>query len=107
MKIRRGDEVLVLTGRDRGETGKVRRAFPRENRVLVEGVNMAKRHMKPRGQTSPAGIITREAPIHVSNVMLICPKCQQPTRIGFRLLEDGSKARVCKKCHELIEEVPE
>ncbi len=107
MKIRRGDEVLVLTGRDRGETGKVRRAFPRENRVLVEGVNMVKRHMKPRGRTSQAGIITREAPIHVSNVMLICPKCQQPTRIGIRLLEDGSKARVCKKCQEVIEEVTE
>lgn len=107
MKIRRGDEVLVLTGRDRGETGKVRRAFPRENRVLVEGVNMVKRHMKPRGRTSQAGIITREAPIHVSNVMLICPKCQQPTRISFRLLEDGSKARVCKKCQEVIEEVTE
>jgi len=107
MKIRRGDEVLVLTGRDQGETGKVRRAFPRENRVLVEGVNMVKRHMKPRGRTSQAGIITREAPIHVSNVMLICPKCQQPTRIGFRLLEDGSKARVCKKCQEVIEEVTE
>jgi len=107
MKIRRGDEVLVLTGRDQGETGKVRRAFPRENRVLVEGVNMVKRHMKPRGRTSQAGIITREASIHVSNVMLICPKCQQPTRIGFRLLEDGSKARVCKKCQEVIEEVTE
>ncbi len=107
MKIRRGDEVLVLTGRDRGETGKVRRAFPRENRILVEGVNMVKRHMKPRGRTSQAGIITREAPIHVSNVMLICPKCQQPTRIGIRLLEDGSKARVCKKCQEVIEEVTE
>lgn len=107
MKIRRGDEVLVLTGKDRGEMGKVRRAFPRENRVLVEGVNMVKRHMKPRGQVRQAGIITREAPIHVSNIMLICPKCQQPTRIGFRLLEDGSKARVCKKCHEVIEEVTE
>jgi len=103
MKIRKEDEVLVLTGKDQGETGKVRRALPRENRVLVEGVNMVKRHMKPRGQARQAGIITREAPIHVSNVMLMCPKCQQPTRVGFRLLEDGSRVRVCKKCHEVID----
>ena len=103
MKIRKEDEVLVLTGKDQGETGKVRRALPRENRVLVEGANMVKRHMKPRGQARQAGIITREAPIHVSNVMLMCPKCQQPTRVGFRLLEDGSRVRVCKKCHEVID----
>ncbi len=107
MKIRRGDEVLVLMGKDQGETGKVRRALPRESRVLVEGVNMAKRHMKPRGQARQTGIIMREAPIHVSNLMLICPKCQQPTRIGHRLLEDGGKARVCKKCQGLIDEVTE
>jgi large subunit ribosomal protein L24 len=107
MKIRRGDEVLVLTGKDQGESGRVRRAFPRENRVLVEGVNMVKRHMKPGGQARQTGIIRREAPIHVSNLMLICPKCQQPTRIGYRLLEDGSRSRVCKKCHGLIDEVTE
>jgi large subunit ribosomal protein L24 len=107
MRIQKGDEVLVIAGKDRGVVGRVRRAFPRENRVLVEGINMVKRHMKPRGQTGQAGIITHEAPIHVSNVMLICPKCEQPTRIGIRLIEDGSKVRVCKKCHEVIVEVVE
>jgi large subunit ribosomal protein L24 len=107
MKIQRGDEVLVMTGKDLGGTGKVRRAFPGANRVLVEGINMVKRHMKARGQAKQSAIITREAPIHVSNVMLICPKCQQPTRIGFRLIEDGSKVRVCKKCHGVIGEVVE
>ncbi len=103
MRIRRGDEVLVTTGKDRGGKGKVKQALPQENRVLVEGINMIKRHMKPRGQTRKAGIIEREATITVSNVMLICPKCHLPARIGFQFLDDGSKIRVCKKCLEAID----
>jgi len=103
MKIRRDDEVLVTTGDDRGKKGKVRRYYPRENRLVVEGVNMVKRHMKPRANIRQAGIIEREAPIHVSDVMLVCSKCNKPTRVGFLILEDKTKVRVCKKCHEVID----
>lgn len=103
MKIRRNDEVLMITGKDRGKKGKVHRSFPRERRLLVEGVNMVKRHMRPRGTIRQAGIIEREAPIHVSNVMLICTKCHRPTRVGFLILKDKSKVRVCKRCHEVID----
>lgn len=103
MKIRSGDEVLAIAGKDRGEKGKVRRALPRESRVVVEGINMVKRHTKPRGATQKGGIIEHEAPIQVSNLMLICPKCHQPTRVGFRHLEDGTRVRVCKKCREVID----
>ncbi len=102
-KIKKGDEVLVIAGDDRGKRGKVQRSFPREDRIIVEGVNMVKRHMRPRGRARQAGIIEREAPIHVSNVKLICKKCNQPTRVGFRFLEVGGKVRVCKKCGEVID----
>ena len=103
MKIRRDDEVLVITGDDRGKKGKVRRYYPREDRLVVEGVNMVKRHMKPRANIRQAGIIEREAPIHVSDVMLIFSKCDKPTRVGFLTLEDKTRVRVCKKCHEVID----
>ena len=103
MKIRKDDEVLVITGDDRGKKGKVRRYYPGEDRLVVEGANMVKRHMKPRPNVRQAGIVEREAPIHVSDVMLICTKCNKPTRAGFLILEGGNKARVCKKCHEVID----
>ncbi len=103
MKIRKGDEVVVITGKDRGRKGKVRQALPRENRVEVEGINMIKRHMKPRGQAKKAGIIEREAAINLDNIMLICPKCHMPARVGFQFLDDGRKIRVCKKCLEAID----
>jgi large subunit ribosomal protein L24 len=103
MNIRKNDEVLVIRGDDRGKKGKVHHCIPRENRLLVEGVNMGKRHMKPRGNVQQAGIIEREAPLHISKVMLICSKCHQPTRVGFRILGDKSKVRVCKECHEVID----
>jgi len=103
VNIRKNDEVVVITGDDQGKRGKVHRAFPKENRLLVEGVNMVKRHMKPRANIRQAGIIEREAPIDISNVMLICTKCSKPTRVGFRVLEDKSRVRVCKKCHEVID----
>ena len=103
MNIRKNDEVLVITGDDRGKKGKVHHSFPQENRLLVEGVNMGKRHMKPRGNIRQAGVIEREMPIHVSNVMLICTKCHKPTSVGFLTLEDKSKVRVCKRCHEVID----
>jgi len=103
MKIRKNDEVMVITGTDRGKKGKVHRAYPPDNRILVEGVNVTKRHMKPRGNTKQAGIIELESPIHASKVMLICTKCNQPTRVGARTLQDKSKVRVCKKCDEVID----
>lgn len=103
MKIRKDDTVLVIAGKDRGKKGKVRQSLPKKSRVLVEGVSMVKRHMRPRGRARQAGIIEREAPIHVSNIMLLCTKCNRPTRIGFRFLEDGSKVRVCRRCGEVID----
>lgn len=102
-KIRKNDQVLVILGRDRGKKGKVQRSFPGDDRVIVEGTNMIKRHMKPRGTIRQAGIIEREAPVRISDVMLICKKCNQPTRVGFRFLEDRKKVRICKKCHEVID----
>lgn len=101
--IRRDDNVRVLTGREAGKEGKVRKVLPEKQRVVIEGVNIVKRHMKRRGMAIQAGIIEMEAPIHVSNVMLLCTKCGRPTRIGHRVLADGSKARVCRRCNEIIE----
>lgn len=103
MNIRREDKVLVIAGRERGKTGKVRQVLPKDERVVIEGVNVVKRHMKPRSTTArQAGIIEKEAPLHISNVALLCPKCDKPTRVGHRFLPDGTKVRVCKRCEEQI-----
>ena len=99
--VNKGDTVYVLAGKDGGKKGKVLKVFPKESRVLVEGVNMVKKHKKPR-QTNPGGIINQEAPIHSSNVMLICDRCKTPTKVGKLILENGEKSRVCKKCGEAI-----
>ena len=103
MKIRKNDTVLVIAGKDKGKKGKVRFAYPRDERILVEGINFIKRHTRARGVVRQAGIIEREAPIHISNVMFLCNRCNHPTRIGFRFLEDGRKVRVCQSCHEVID----
>ena len=103
MRIRKNDTVLVVTGRDKGKKGKVRFAYPKDERVLVEGVNFIKRHMRAAGRVRQAGIIEREAPIRVSNVMLLCNKCSRPTRVGFRFLGDGRKVRICRSCNEVID----
>ena len=103
MKIRKNDTVLVITGKDKGKKGKVRFAYPKKERVLVEGINFIKRHMRATGQVRQAGIIEREAPVHVSNVMLLCNKCNHPTRVGFHYLEDGRKVRTCRSCGEVID----
>ena len=103
MKIRKNDTVLVIAGKDRDKTGKVRFAYPKDERVLVEGINFIKRHTRARGAVRQAGIIEREAPIHVSNVMLMCNNCHHPTRVGFRFLEGGKKVRICHVCHEVID----
>jgi large subunit ribosomal protein L24 len=103
MKIKKNDTVLVITGKDRGKKGKVRQALPKTNRVIVDGINMMKRHSRTRGQARQAGIIDIEMPFSVSNVMLICNKCDKPTRVGYRVLDDGKKARICRNCHENID----
>ena len=96
LRIRKGDRVRVLTGKDRGKEGVIMRAIPEKNKVIVEGVNMAKRHQKARTATSQGGIIDKDMPIPVPNVALICPSCG-PSRVGYRLDGDG-KTRICKKC---------
>lgn len=103
MEIRRNDTVVVIAGRERGKRGKVRRTLPKAGRVVVEGVNIVKRHMKARPPARQAGIVDLEAPLHASNVMLVCTKCNRPTRVGHRFLEDGRKGRVCKRCGELVD----
>jgi len=103
MKIRKNDTVLIIAGKDRGKKGKVRRALPKEDKVIVEGANMIKRHSKTQGQARQAGIIELEAPLDVSKVMLICNKCNNPARVGFCFLEDGKKARICHACGEVID----
>jgi len=103
MKIRKNDTVVIITGKDKGKKGKVRKVFPEKNQLMVEGVNMIKRHSRTRGAARQAGIIELEAPVHCSNVMLLCTKCGKPTRIGLSLLEDGRKVRFCRSCNEVIE----
>jgi len=100
-KVRRNDTVLVLTGKDRGKTGLVRQVIPKKGRVVVEGVNMMKKHQRPTQQAgvpTPGSIVTREAPIHASNVMVVCKECGRATRTGVRVRQDGAKVRVCKRC---------
>ena len=103
MKIRKNDTVLVIAGRDKGKKGKVRLAYPKDERLLIEGINLIKRHTRARGTVRQAGIIEREEPIRVSNVMLLCSRCNHPTRIGFRYLQDGRKTRICRSCGEVID----
>ena len=103
MKIRKNDTILVIAGKDKGKKGKVRFAYPKEGRLLVEGINFIKRHTRAVRQARQAGIIEREAAINVSDVMLLCGKCNHPTRVGFRFLEDGRKVRICRSCHEIID----
>ena len=102
-KIRKGDRVQVLAGRDKGKRGEVLRVLPKDGRAVVRGVAVARRHQKPRGLGQPGGIEEQEAAIHISNLALIDPKTDKPTRVGFRTLENGGKARVAKRSGELIE----
>ncbi len=103
MKIRKNDNVLIIKGKDRGKTGKVRFAYPEKETVMVEGLNMVKKHARATGNVRQGGIIEREAPLAVSNVMLVCNRCNKPARVGFRIQEDGSKVRVCRACGEVID----
>ena len=101
-KIKKGDRVVVTTGRSKGQTGDVLRVIRDENRVLVQGVNMVKRHTRP-SQTGPGGIVEKEAPLHISNVAHIDPKDSEPTRVGFKTLGDGRKVRYAKRSGEVID----
>ncbi len=101
-KIRREDTVLVIKGKERGKTGVVRQVIPRRRRVIVTGVNIVKRHMRPRADR-PGGIIEREAAIHVSNVMVICKSCSKTTRVGLRIREGGGKVRFCRHCDQPLD----
>ena len=103
MKIRKNDTILVVAGKDRGKKGKVRFAYPKDGRVLVEGVNLMKKHARAVRQVRQAVIIEREMPIDVSNVMLLCGKCNHPARVGSRFLEGSKRVRVCRVCHEVID----
>jgi large subunit ribosomal protein L24 len=98
LKIRKGDRVRVLTGKDRGKEGEVMRALPREGKVIVDGVNVARKSQRPTRTTQQGGIIDKDMPIQVSNVALICPSCGKPTRVGYTIDKSGQKARVCKRC---------
>jgi len=102
MKVVKNDTVLIISGNSRGKKGKVLKVFPKEQRVIVEGVNFIKRHTKKSQKNPQGGIIEKEAPIHVSNVLIICPKCGNPARIGRKLLEDGKRIRNCKSCNEML-----
>lgn len=100
-KLKKGDEVKIVAGKDKGKTGKIDKVLPKEEKILIPGINQYKRHMKARSQNQPSEILTLTKPLPVANVRLICPKCHEVTRIGFSFEED-KKVRVCKKCDQKI-----
>ena len=102
LHVKKGDTVVVLSGKDKGKEGKIIEAQPKHGKVIVEGINKVKRHTKPNLKAPQGGILTKEAPLHACKVMLVCPACNKPTRIGHKEV-NGKNARVCKKCGEVIE----
>jgi large subunit ribosomal protein L24 len=103
LAIRKNDTVLVIAGREKGKRGKVLFVLPTRERVIVEHVNMVKRHQRPTQKLRQGGIIEREAPLHVSNVMLVCSKCDKATRVGMRMLAEDRRARVCRRCGDIVD----
>jgi large subunit ribosomal protein L24 len=101
--VRKNDTVLVISGEDRGKQGKVLKVFPREERIIVEGINFVKRHTRPTQTNPKGGIVEKEGSIHASDVMVVCNKCGQPSRVGSKILNDGSRIRICKRCGEMLE----
>jgi large subunit ribosomal protein L24 len=104
-KLKTGDTVLVIAGKDKGKIGRIIRVFPKEDRAIVEGVNRIKKHVKPTPRNPQGGIIEVFGKIHISNLMLVCPKCNKPTRVGIKILEDKRKLRYCKKCGDFVDQV--
>ena len=109
MRVKKNDRVLILAGNYEGKQGKVLKVFPRDSKVIVEGVNFIKRHTRPSQQNPQGGIVEKEAPVHISNVMVVCPKCNAPSRMGHQEMNDESRnriyrVRVCKKCGEMLTE---
>ncbi len=102
-RIKKNDIVMIISGDEKGKKGKVLSVFPDENRLIVEGVNFVRRHTRQRSAMEPGGILEKEAPVHISNVMLVCPKCGEPTRVGRTKLPDGGWVRYCKHCQEIID----
>jgi large subunit ribosomal protein L24 len=103
LRIKKGDMAVVITGKNKGAKGRVLSVLPEDNRIIVEGVNMIKKHQKPNKKFQQGGIIEKEGSLNISNTMLVCPKCSKPTRISVAVLADGKKIRNCKKCKEVIE----
>jgi len=98
LHVRKNDSIMVIAGKERGKTGKVLRVIPKKSRAIIERVNMVKRHTRARGPQLPGGILEKEASIHISNLMLMCDKCNAPVRVGKKILEDGEKVRICRRC---------
>jgi large subunit ribosomal protein L24 len=103
VQIRKNDSVIVIGGKERGKTGKVLRVMPDKDAVVIERLNMVKRHTKPRGPQQPGGIVEKEAAIHASNIMILCDKCNAPVRVGHKILADGKKIRICRRCNEALD----
>jgi len=101
--IKKNDLVMVVHGREKGKSGRVLRVLPEKEKILIEKINFVKRHSRPHGQQRRGGIIEKEAPLHISNVMLLCEKCNKPVRIGHRVVEGGKKVRACRKCGEIFD----
>ncbi len=104
IRIKKGDTVLVTSGKEKGKRGKILHVSPSSNKAIVEAVNMASHHERPSRVNPQGGVLQKEAPLHVSNLMLVCPKCGRATRVGVTIFDDGTKARVCKKCSETIDQ---
>jgi len=103
MKIKKGDKVKIITGKDKGREGEVLKVFPRLNQIVVKGLNQVKKHIKAKSEKEPGGIITLEKPLAIGKVMVICPECGKAARIGYQLDKDGKKYRICRKCKSLID----
>jgi large subunit ribosomal protein L24 len=103
MKIRKNDNVLIIAGKDKGKKGKVRQVIPKKGKLIVESINLIKRHSRTKGQARQGGIIEMESPMDISNVMLMCSKCSKPVRVGFKTLGDDNKVRICMSCQEVID----
>lgn len=103
MRIKKGDKIVVLAGKDKGKQGKVIKALPKTGKIIVEGINLVVKHIKPRRKGEKGQRIKMPAPLYVCKVALVCPKCNKPTRVGYKILEDRSKKRMCKKCKEVFD----